>query len=126
MTDIDELIDLEFTMNRLTKEGMEHENGSPSYIQLQALSFILHQKNPIMKDVAEYLNITPPSVTFLVNNLIKLGLVKRVYGTDDRRVVQLDISNKGKKELQIGFAKSKKHLYKKLYLLSVKERQNFI
>jgi len=117
---------LVFTMNRLTKEGMEHEKGSPSYIQLQALSFILHQKNPIMKDVAEYLNITPPSATFLVNNLIKLGLVKRVYDADDKRIVRLGISNKGKKELQAGFAKSKKHLHKRLSLLSAKERQDFI
>lgn len=126
MNDVDELIELVFTMNRLTKDGMENEKGSPSYIQLQALSFVLRQKNPIMKDVAEYLNITPPSATFLVNNLIKLDLIKRIYDSDDKRIIHLNISNKGKKELQKGFAKSKQHLYKKLSLLSTKERQNFI
>lgn len=126
MNDIDELIELVFTMNRLTKEGMEHEKGSPSYIQLQALAFISRQKNPIMKDVAEYLNITPPSATFLVNNLIKLDLVKRIYDKNDKRIIRLSISNKGKKELDMGFSKSKKHLKKKLSLLSTKERQNFI
>lgn len=126
MNDINELIELIFTMNRLTKDGMENEKGYPSYIQLQALSFVLRQKNPIMKDVAEYLNITPPSATFLVNNLIKLDLVKRIYDSDDKRIIHLSISNKGKKELQAGFAKSKQHLHKKLSFLSVKERQNFI
>lgn len=126
MNNVNELIELIFTMNRLTKDGMENEKGSPSYIQLQALSFVLRQKNPIMKDVAEYLNITPPSATFLVNNLIKLDLVKRIYDSDDKRIIHLSISNKGKKELQAGFAKSKQHLHKKLSFLSVKERQNFI
>lgn len=126
MDNIDELIELVFTMNRLTKEGMEHEKSSPSYIQLQALAFILRQKNPTMKDVAEYLNITPPSTTFLINTLIKFGLVRRIYDNDDKRIIRLGISNKGKKELQVGFAKSKKHLHKKLSLLSIKERQNFI
>lgn len=126
MDNIDELIELVFTMNRLTKEGMEHEKGSPSYIQLQALSFILRQKNPIMKDVAEYLDITPPSATFLVNSLIKLDLVKRIYDSEDKRIIRLSISNKGKKELQAGFAKSKQHLHKKLSFLSAKECQSFI
>jgi len=126
MTDIDELIDLVFIMNRLTKEGMEHGKGSLSYIQLQALSFILRQKNPIMKDVAEYLNITPPSATFLMNNLIKLDLVRRVYDDDDKRIIRLSINSKGKKKLQAGFTKSKKYLHKKLSFLSAKERQDFI
>jgi len=126
MTNIDKLVDLVFTMNRLTKDGLENEKGFPSYIQLQALSFILRQKNPTMKDVAKYLNITPPSTTFLINNLIKFNLVKRVYDKNDKRIIRLNISNKGKKELQAGFAKSRKHLHKKLSLLSTKERQDFI
>jgi DNA-binding MarR family transcriptional regulator len=126
MNNINKLIELIFIINRLTKEGMEHEKGSPSYIQLQTLAFISRQKNPIMKDVAEYLNITPPSTTFLVNNLIKLSLVNRVYDNDDKRITHLVVSTKGKKKLQAGFVKSKKYLHKKLTLLSIKERQNFI
>lgn len=126
MTDLDELIELVFTMNRLTKEGMEHEKSSPSYIQLQALAFISRQKKPTMKDIAEYLNITPPSTTFLINNLVKFDLVKRIYDNDDKRIIRLSISNKGRKELEMGFVKSKKHLHKKLSLLSIEERKNFI
>jgi DNA-binding MarR family transcriptional regulator len=126
MNDIDEFIDLIFVINRLTKEGLENEKGSPSYIQLQALSFISNQKNPIIKSVAEHLNITPPSATFLINNLIKLELVNRLHNTQDKRMVHLVISKKGKKELAKSFLKSKKHLYKKLSLLSARERKNFI
>jgi len=126
MNEINELIELMFTMNRLTKEGMEHEKGSLSYIQLQALSFISRQENPIMKDVAKYLNIAPPSVTFLISNLIELGLVDRIYDDNDKRVTRLVVNVKGKKKLQAGFMKSKKHLSKKISLLSIEERQNFI
>lgn len=126
MKDIDEFVDLVFVINRLTKEGLENEKGSPSYIQLQALSFISRQKKPIIKSVAEYLNITAPSATFLINNLIKLELVNRLHNTQDKRMVHLVISKKGEKELAKSFLKSKKHLYKKLSLLSAKERQSFI
>lgn len=126
MNDIDEFIDLIFVINRLTKEGLENEKGSPSYIQLQALSFISHQKKPIIKNLAEYLNITAPSATFLINNLIKLELVNRLHNTQDKRMVHLVISKKGKKELAKSFLKSKKHLYKKLSLLSARERKSFI
>lgn len=126
MNDIDEFIDLIFVINRLTKEGLENEKGSPSYIQLQALSFISRQKNPIIKRVAEHLNITQPSATFLINNLIKLELVNRLHNTQDKRMAHLVISKKGKKELAKSFLKSKKHLYKKLSLLSARERKSFI
>jgi len=126
MNDIDEFIDLIFVINRLTKEGLENEKGSPSYIQLQALSFISRQEKPIIKNLAEYLNITAPSATFLINNLIKLELVNRLHNTQDKRMVHLVISKKGKKELAKSFLKSKKHLYKKLSLLSARERKNFI
>ncbi len=126
MKDIDEFVDLVFVINRLTKEGLENEKGSPSYIQLQALSFISRHKKPIIKSVAKYLNITAPSATFLINNLIKLELVNRLHNTQDKRMVHLVISKKGEKELAKSFLKSKKHLYKKLSLLSAKERQSFI
>lgn len=126
MNDIDEFIDLIFVINRLTKEGLENEKGSPSYIQLQALSFISRQKNPIIKRVAEHLNITQPSATFLINNLIKLELINRLYNAKDKRMVHLVISKKGERELAKSFLKSKKHLYKKLSLLSTRERKSFI
>lgn len=126
MNDIDEFIDLIFVINRLTKEGLENEKGSPSYIQLQALSFISRQKNPIIKRVAEHLNITQPSATFLINNLIKLELINRLYNAKDKRMVHLVISKKGERELAKSFLKSKKHLYKKLSLLSARERKSFI
>lgn len=126
MKNIDEFVDLVFVMNRLTKEGLENEKGSPSYIQLQALSFISNQKNPIIKSVAEHLNITPPSATFLINNLIKSELINRLHNAQDKRMVHLVISKKGKKELEKSFLRSKKYLYKKLSLLSAKERQSFI
>jgi hypothetical protein len=41
-------------------------------------------------------------------------------------MVHLVISKKGKKELEKSFLRSKKYLYKKLSLLSAKERQSFI
>lgn len=126
MEDLDELINLVFAMNRLTKEGLENEKGTLSYIQLQALSFISRQKKPIIKNVAEHLNITAPSTTFLVNNLIKSKLVNRLYSAQDKRKIYLVISKKGERELKKGFKKAKQHLSKKLSFLSIKEQQNFI
>ena len=41
-------------------------------------------------------------------------------------MVHLVISKKGEKELEKSFLRSKKHLYKKLSLLSARERQSFI
>lgn len=126
MKDIDELINLVFTMNRLTKEGLEGEKGTPSYIQLQALSFISKRKRPIKKDIAKHLKITPPSATFLINNLIKSKFINTLSNDKDKRETYLIISEKGKKELKKGFAKAEKYLHEKLAFLSTKERKSFI
>lgn len=122
--DITELV---FTMNRLTKEGMEYGLNSLSFVQLQALSFIYRkEQGPTMKDLSAYLNITPPSVTSIVNNLIKLNLIKKIRDTQDKRSIRLILTSKGGRELHKGFNSAKNCLEKRLSYLSEKDKKEFI
>ena len=50
-----------------------------------------------MSDIAAKLNITVGSLTTSMNSLVKKGYVKRERGEEDRRVVYISLSDKGKK-----------------------------
>ena len=53
-----------------------------------------------MSEISNFLRITSPSVTQLVNNLADRGLVERSTDTEDRRVVRVRITDKGEKSLE--------------------------
>ncbi|MDD2656297.1 MAG: MarR family winged helix-turn-helix transcriptional regulator [Patescibacteria group bacterium] len=126
MKDINKIIELVFILSRITREGVEEKNNLLSYIQFQTLSFLIKQKNPTMKEISKHVHITSPSATILINNLVRMGLVSRVNDKDDRRVIRLIITTKGREELEKGFLMAKKHLKKVFRQLSEKDRDDFV
>jgi DNA-binding MarR family transcriptional regulator len=94
---MNELIDQLFNVIKMIKENFRsHSLAEVSFGQLKTLHFIKSKTNPSMKDLAEELGITPPSTTSLIDQFVLHGLVKRVYGKDDRRLVRLALTAKGK------------------------------
>jgi DNA-binding MarR family transcriptional regulator len=53
-----------------------------------------------ISDIAEALNITLPSVTGLSDRLLAAGYIVRERSPEDRRIVLLDITEKGKEMLR--------------------------
>jgi DNA-binding MarR family transcriptional regulator len=53
-----------------------------------------------MGDLAEMLDVSPRTVTGLVDNLERDGLVKRVSDPDDRRSVYAEITDQGRERLK--------------------------
>ena len=100
MKDIDKLIELVFTLSRITREGVEEKSNSLSYIQFQTLSFLLKQRNPTMKEISKHIHITAPSTTILINNLVRMKLVSRINDETDRRVIRLILTTSGREELE--------------------------
>ena len=50
-----------------------------------------------MKDIADTINKTKPTVTVLVAKLVDLGLVKKEQPAEDARVSYVELTAKGKK-----------------------------
>jgi DNA-binding MarR family transcriptional regulator len=97
----DDLVSKIFLFTRLLRvsvhsEGFDHG----SILQCRILSFIKEHENPPMKDIASYLHITQASATSLINRLVKKGLIIRREDADDRRVVRVLISVKGRQFLK--------------------------
>lgn len=62
--------------------------------QLEVLHYVLEKGNPTMKDIANMLHITPPSVTTIIESLCDKNLLKRESSKKDRRIVRITITPK--------------------------------
>jgi len=113
-----------FAVSRLIRErAKDREKINPfSFLQLETLRYVAENGNPSMKDIADYLCITPPSATSLINSLVKAGQLERVYDKNDRRFVRLVVTTKGKTALASGFEKITTRVRKILSNLNAKER----
>ena len=113
-------------MRQLSHESMQNEReGCFSFLQLVTLRHI-KEKNPLMKDVADFLAITPPSATSLVNILTEAGLVSRSTDGSDRRIVRLAITEKGEENLEQWHKKISSHMRKRLEVLDKKEQDDLV
>ena len=94
--------------------------------QMEILSYVNARKNPLMKEIADFLNITPPSATALIDNLAKEKLLCRIYSKQDRRMVRLVITPKGRQTLERGLKKMKTGMKTTLSKLNKQEINNLI
>lgn len=92
------------------KEGFKQDLTFP---QVEVLHFIGLSGEKTMKDIAEYLKITPPSATEIISEMEKKNLVKRVNDKGDRRVVLIVLTEMSKK-LFTSVCKRKELVFKKM------------
>lgn len=81
-----------------------------TWLHIETMKFIADHDQPKMKDLSDYLSITAPSATSLVNGLVKSGLVACVADRRDKRTSRLVLTKKGKAELKKAIARGIKIL----------------
>lgn len=115
-----DLTSLIFAVGRLLRERSVADLPV-SYLHLATLRFIDDKNSPLMRDIAAYLRIAPPSATSLVNTLVKQGEVRRVTDKNNRRVVRVEVTGKGKKTL--ADSKERKHEFIEGIIRNLSERE---
>jgi DNA-binding MarR family transcriptional regulator len=70
--------------------------GQITIPQFLALDLIDRKGSLKMKEIAEFINVSLPAATGLVNRLFNHDLVKRETSSKDRRIIKILLSNKGK------------------------------
>lgn len=121
---LEQIISLIFRMKQLTHENMQAEKDRNfSFLQFIALRFI-KEKKPLMKEVADFLAITPPSATSIINTLTEAGLVNRLTEKTDRRIVRIAITKKGENSLEKWHKKIAGNMRKRLEKLNKSEQEN--
>jgi DNA-binding MarR family transcriptional regulator len=81
-------------LESVKKEGLKHDL---TLSQVEILNFIGFSGKRTMKDIADYLKITPPSTTAMVEEMEEKGLVRRLNNQKDRRVIFITLTEKTKR-----------------------------
>jgi DNA-binding MarR family transcriptional regulator len=102
------------------KETLPNDLSMP---QLEVMSFIGLDGSETMKDIADHLRITPPSVTAMIAQMEKNGMVKRQIDPDDRRRVSIILSKKAKTIYASILQKKNEVLQQMVSRLSLKDKK---
>lgn len=86
-------------MRAIRTEMRSHREAGLSVVQFRALLHIQRNPRVSLAQVADHLGLTPPSTSTLVEELVQRGLVLRTASTENRRQIQLDLTEPGKKML---------------------------
>ena len=81
-----------FIMQSLAQHGVH--GLVPSHGDILVVLF--HRHKVTMRDIADAIHRTKPTVTVLVAKLVDLGLVKKEQSLEDARVSYVELTNKGK------------------------------
>lgn len=123
---IEKIISLIFITRRVLHEQLKNQTGKNfSFLQIATLRQI-REKKPLMKELSDFLAITPPSATSLVNILVKAKLIKRIADADDRRIVRIEITKNGEIQLKKCQERMTKNMQERLEKLTDKEQKDLI
>ena len=94
--------------------------------QFRTLRFIQRHLDSSLSDIADHLGLTLPSVSKLVDGLVKQKLVNRQESTTDRRRLTLGLTSSGESLVNIARANAQASLAKTLSRLSDNEVETVI
>lgn len=70
--------------------------------QLNVLELLLDSEPMKPSDLIQHLSTTPAAITTLLDRMEKNGLIGRTRDVDDRRIVWISVTDKGKEETERG------------------------
>lgn len=121
------LISLLFNTGRSMKEHFHsQETMEHNLLHIETIRFILEKGSPSMKDVSTHLCITPASASNLIDGLVESGIIERGFEKDDRRIVRIRVTSKGKALLEKGLQHGSDRMAEIFAELGDKEVDDFI
>ena len=98
---IEEILHSFHAIRNITKTRSLHlgHQNRITHSQWFVLTIVQHFKKISIKDIAEKMEMSSSAATQLVDGLVQTGLVIRQEDPKDRRLVQLELSPKGKKHI---------------------------
>jgi DNA-binding MarR family transcriptional regulator len=119
-----ELMDTAPQIMQAIRVEMRRGRGSDISIpQFRTLAFIQRNPDSSLSSLADHLGLTLPSVSKLVDGLVKQGLITRQESTTDRRCLTLMLTDVGASIVNSARTDAQANLAKKLDCLSDSDLQ---
>ncbi|NNJ11336.1 MarR family transcriptional regulator [Chloroflexales bacterium ZM16-3] len=117
-------------------ERMRHQRAGPalerlggmglSHSHMRLLRMLAPDHELPMKEIADRLQLTPPSVTALTRRMVAIGMIERRHHADDSRVVLLSLTDAGRDLHQQLYHEQLQAMEKLLAGLSEDEQRLFL
>jgi DNA-binding MarR family transcriptional regulator len=108
-------------MRVIRKQLREHGTQFLSVPQFRTLSFIGKNRGASLSEVADHIGLTLPSMSTLVDGLVTRNFVIRRTHQDDRRRIDLTLTERGETTLQSARKATQEYLKGRLSRLSETE-----
>lgn len=93
----------EFMFERGNEEGLTH-------VQIMLLKFLLDRGNVTVSAVADFMSVTMAAASSLLDRLEKGGLLNRIRSETDRRVVNAELTPRGRETIEKFAARRRRKL----------------
>lgn len=113
-------------MRAMRTEVRGHRAPELSLPQFRTLAFLGRNEGAMLSDVANFLGLTPPSASKLVDGLVALRYVNRRQDREDRRRVSLALSALGSTRYERIQSEARAFLSQKVSVLSASERRHLL
>jgi DNA-binding MarR family transcriptional regulator len=100
--------------------------GKITMPQFWVLEYLSRGNGQLMGEIADFLGVSRPATTGLIDRLIGQELVRREDIPDDRRTVKINITAKGRQIVQSIWDQKRRTLVKVFSQLSAKDREEYI
>ena len=108
-------------MRRARAEARRRALPGTSIPQARVLHFLGQNPGASLSEVAEFVGLTMPSTSKLVQRLVSQGVVERRDGSDDRRRINLSLTEQGQTALARARLETREQLAHNLQHLSPRE-----
>ncbi len=113
-------------MRIVRTEMRRHTTLDLSVPQFRALGFIHRRPGASLSDLADYIGLTLPTMSKMVDGLVERKLMKRQTPAADRRRVTLELTSRGDALWQSARESTQAALAERLALLSEQERATIV
>ena len=114
------------TMHRIGKQAKAMYSEYDLNMAQSKILFVLHREKSIsQKELAKWLNVTPPSITSMIKKMEKEGYIARKVDEKDQRVMRLTLTEKGESVIDY-VIRTSEELEKKVFKgMSAEEKMLF-
>ena len=118
-------------MPRLMREFLKRQprfvtTGAISVPQMAILHTLVERKECKMADIAKFLFVTTPAATGIVDRMVKSGLLMRVPDIEDRRVIHIKATAKGRKIINVILRERRKLMLEIFKSFTSREREIYL
>lgn len=90
---------LRISTARLTRTLRQNDDSGLGPTFIAALATVAREGPLTLGELAAAEQVAPPTITKVANKLVEQGFASRQVDPDDRRVVRLEVTDKGRKQL---------------------------